>query len=222
MSLGSANQATVRVLLSGGKRKRIPEALSALDNTCAAGQTCSAVQSSATVKPTLDALVQAVEAAHTSLSKKQALIQQLLAAIKTLTLDFQAVKLALRAYEAGVNVLANGDASLINQAGLLSRSRKIVPAILDKVLKVNTRPGKHPTEAIISWPRAPGATGYAIEVNYTPGDPTGPWTALRSGAGRRRVVKTPVPASQLLVRVAALDSHGTQTDWSDAILATTL
>ena len=70
--------------------------------------------------------------------------------------------------------------------------------------------------------RLGSATGYAIEVNYTPADPTGPWTAPKPGAGRRRVVKTPVPASQLLVRVAALDSHGTQTDWSDAILATTL
>jgi hypothetical protein len=35
-------------------------------------------------------------------------------------------------------------------------------------------------------------------------------------------VKGPVPGCQFLVQIAALGSDGTQSDWSDAILATAL
>jgi hypothetical protein len=77
-------------------------------------------------------------------------------------------------------------------------------------------------EAIVSWPAAPGATGYAIEVNFTPQAPNAVWTALTSGTGRRRVVKAPAPQAQLLVRVASLGSGGTQAEWSDPAMATAL
>jgi hypothetical protein len=89
------------------------------------------------------------------------------------------------------------------------------------VAVVHSKPWKHPMEAQLTWPRAPGATGYAIEVNYTPQNPTGPWTALISGTGRRRIVKATAPGAQLLARVAALGSDGAQSDWSDPILVTT-
>ena len=49
----------------------------------------------------------------------------------------------------------------------------------------------------------------------------GPWTALTSGTGRRRIVKAQAPGAQLLARVASLGSGGAQADWSDPILVTT-
>jgi hypothetical protein len=111
---------------------------------------------------------------------------------------------------------------VINKAGLLSRDQKTPAAALGKVTVVHTKPGKHPTEAILSWPAGPGATGYAIEVNFTPQNPTGTWVGLTSGSSRRRVVKGPTPGCQFLARVASLGSDGTQGDWYDAVLATAL
>ena len=93
-------------------------------------------------------------------------------------------------------------------------------AALEKVSVVHTKPGKHLGEAILSWLPAPGATSYAIEINVKPDDPTAPWQALNSGSGRRRILKSPTPGGQILARVAALDSEGNASDWSDAILAT--
>jgi hypothetical protein len=82
--------------------------------------------------------------------------------------------------------------------------------------------GKRSTEAILTWPAAPGATGYAIEVNFTPQAPNGTWVALTSGTGRRRIVKAPTPQAQFLARVASLGSGGTQADWSDPVMCTAL
>jgi hypothetical protein len=62
------------------------------------------------------------------------------------------------------------------------RDTKLEPKPLGKVSVLHRKPGKHSAESILSWPAAPGATGgYAIEVNYTPQNPQGPWTALTSG-----------------------------------------
>jgi hypothetical protein len=109
---------------------------------------------------------------------------------------------------------------VITEAGCLARGPKAGATALGAVTAVRCKPGKRPAEAILSWPAGPGATAYAIEVSFTPDSPTGPWTALRSGAGRRRVVRAPAPGAQLLARVASLGSDGTQSEWSDVILAT--
>ncbi len=58
-------------------------------------------------------------------------------------------------------------------------------------------------------------------MNVTPQNPAGTWTAIAPGSSRRRVVKGPAPASQILARVAAVGSDGTQSDWSDPLLVTT-
>ena len=84
------------------------------------------------------------------------------------------------------------------------------------------KPGKHPMEAIVSWPKAPGATGYAIEVNFTPQSAAATWTALNSGSGRRRVITGSAAGAHFMVRVAALASDGMQSAWSAPILATAL
>jgi hypothetical protein len=215
----NANHATVRSSLLVGKK--VPECIAVLETVCNAGDQCAEVQGSPTTLQVLGLLKEAVKTANTSLTSKLNLAQALLAAAKALNLDFGAAQLALRSYEASVGALARGNANVINKAGLLSRT-KTMPAELGKVAVVHSKPGKHLAEAILSWPVGPGATGYAIEVNFAPHDPSAPWIALKQGSSRRRVVKAPAPASQFLAHVASIAGDGTQSEWSDAILATTL
>lgn len=218
MSNQKPNHATVRHALLQGKT--VPAGLSSLDNVCSAGAQSPEVQASPIAVQALGELQKAVTTAHASWTARQSLAQGLLAAIKALSLDYMAVKVALRTYEAAIGGLASGDANVINKAGLLSRDQKTLPATLGKVVGMRSKPGKRSTEAIITWPQGPGATGYALEANYAPQTPAGPWTPLTSASGRRRVVQSPTPGAQFLVRVASLGSGGTQSDWSDAILAT--
>jgi hypothetical protein len=35
-------------------------------------------------------------------------------------------------------------------------------------------------EALLTWPAAPGATGYAIEVNWSPTVPNGTWVRAQA------------------------------------------
>ena len=172
-------------------------------------------------EPALVLLVDAVATLHGSHAKKLLLAQLLRAAAKAVSLDRRAVDAALGAYESAVAARAHGDGAFINKSGLLSRDVSSPAAMLDKVTVLHAKQGKHAAEAIVSWPAAPGATSYAIEVNFTPQDPGSTWTALSSAAGRRRVVKGPTPGCQLLVRVASVASDGTLSEWSDVSLATT-
>jgi hypothetical protein len=211
--------AVQRSLLKG---KTMAECLAALDNVCAAAAACSEVQASPIGVQAAAVLQKTVTAAHGDLTTKMALAQALLAAAKALNIDFVQIKGALGAYEAAVGVIADGNASVINKAGLPSRDLKAPPTALGKVAVVHSKVGTHPMEAILSWPKGPGATGYAIEVNFTPQSPDGTWVAQNPGSGRRRIVTGPTPGCQFLARVASLGSDGTQSDWSDAILATAL
>jgi hypothetical protein len=178
------------------------------------------VQNDPVASQALLALQNALGSTHGSLTKRMAAAQALAATIKALSNDFATLLVTFSSYEAAVRVLASGDAAVIRDAGLLSREPKTTPPALEKVSAVHSKPGKRLGEAILTWPKAPGATGYAIEVNLTPQNPNAPWTALNTGAGRRRTVKASAPGAQLLARVASLGSDGTQADWSDAILAT--
>ena len=80
--------------------------------------------------------------------------------------------------------------------------------------------GKALKEAVLHWPAVAGATSYAIQVNWTPAAPAGPWVALASGTSRRRVVTAPTAGAQFLAQVAGIASDGTQSEWCDAILVT--
>jgi hypothetical protein len=202
--------------------KGIPACLSILDNMCTTGAQSTEVQASPVASAALAVLQKAVTLADAGLSAKQSLAQALMNAAKVLEVDFGQVKTALTSYEAAVNALANGSASIITKAGLPARDPSAPAAALEAVTVVHSKPWKHPEEARISWPAAPGATGYAIQVNFTPQTPAGPWTALNSGTGRSRVVKGPAPGAQFLVQVASLGSDGTQSAWSASILATAL
>jgi len=217
MPIGKVSNAKVRHTSITGKA---PQSLSTLDNVCNAGAQCQQVQSSPIATQALGALQTSVTNAHGSLTKKQAAATALLAAAKALGLDLGTVKLALSSYEAVVNTIANGDASVINKSGLLSRSSKTLPTALGKVPVVHTKLGKLMAEAILSWPVGPGASSYALEVNFTPQTPAGPWVSLGNGTGRRRVVKAPAQGAQFLARVASVASDTSQSEWCDAILAT--
>lgn len=202
------------------RRKSVPEALSLLDTVCSAAAQCPEVQGDPVALHTLAVLQQALAKTHGSLAERQKLAQALTAAIKTLALDFGELKGAFVSFETAIDVLAKGNAALINRAGLRSRDAKTPPAALETVTEVHCAPGKRPREAIITWPAARGATSYAIEINATPALPEGPWTALVSGTARRRVVVAPAPGAPVLVRVAALGAFGEQAEWSSPALAT--
>ena len=167
-------------------------------------------------------LQKAVTTCNGSLGNRLSLAQALATAIKVLAGNFGQVTTALTTYETAVNAMANGDASIISKAGCLASGPKPGPTALGPVTVVHSKPGKTPAESILSWPPGPGATGYALQVNFTPQSPTGPWTTLTSGTGRRRIVKAPAPGAQFLAQVASLGTDGTQSAWSVAILATAL
>jgi hypothetical protein len=128
---------------------------------------------------------------------------------------------ALSMYETAIVSVADGDAVVINKAGLLSRDEApAAPIPLARVAKVNCELGRNASESKLSWPETPGAASYAVEVNLTPQTPAGPWTALGTVTRRTKVVKAPAPGAQFLARIAAVASDGTPSDWSDTVLAT--
>lgn len=214
------NNVTVRSTLPPGATDA--KCLSILGAVCDTAAKCQEVQTSATAKPAYDALKDALTSAETSLEAKQNLLLALANAVKHLHEDMTNLRSATRTFEATVAALAKGNANLITKAGLATRALNPAPTALGKVSVVRSKPGPHACEALITWPKGPGATGYAIEVNFTPQNPAGPYTALISGTGRRRIVKGATPGCQFLVRIASLGSGGTQSDWSDPILATAL
>jgi len=219
--MSNPNNATVRRTLQPGKTAA--QWLSVLDGVVATAEQCTEVQNDPLAKPAFAVLKLAVAAAQTSVDDRQKALLAYIASTKALRVDITALRIATYAFEASVAALAKGNAQLIAKSGLTARVVKPPVAPLGKVSVVRTKLGKHPSEAIISWPPGPGATGgYAIEVNFTPQNPTGPYTALTSGTSRRRTVKGPTPGCQFLVRVASLGSGGTQSDWSDPVLATAL
>ncbi len=215
------NQATVR---HTPLKHAIPQSLSIIDTICTTGAQSPDVQASPVALQALTALEKAVTTSHTSTTARLNLAAALITAIKTMKGDYAVVKAMLATYESAVNTIANGSATVINKAGLLTRAVKPPAATLTAVTVVHSKPGKSVGAAILTWPAADGATSYAIEVNFTPQSPTGTWTALNSGSSRRRVVKAPTPTAgfQMLARVASQGSDGTQADWSPAILVTTL
>jgi hypothetical protein len=213
---------TVKATPLAGRGRSVAACLSNLSNVCAAGAQSADVQASPVALAALGGLKKAVTTATTSLASRQALAQALMTAIRVLGVDFEQVKTALSTYEVAIDGLANGSASVITKAGLPAKGPKPAPTALGPVTEVFSKPGKSPTEAILSWPAGPGATSYAIQVSFTPQNPAGPFTALASGTARRRVVKAPTPGAQFLVQVASLASDGAQSAWSAPILATAL
>jgi hypothetical protein len=205
----------------GKKKMSVSESLTALDAVGNAGSACAEVQASPVAAGALTALIAAVGAAKKSLARKLDLLAQLKAAMKDLSVDFGKVRVATRTYQSAVEGVALGSAQIINKAGLEARTVTVSQGVLERVSVLHSKPGKHPTEAILTWPKAAGATSYAIEVNLAPNSATPTWVALTPGTGRRRVVKASAPGGQLLARVAALGTGGAQSDWCTPLLVQT-
>jgi hypothetical protein len=194
--------------------------LDALQAILVAGASSPDVQNSPLAKQAFTDLQGAVGALGTSLTNKLNLATALMAAVKALKVDFLAAEVAERTYEAAVNSIAKGDAAVITKAGLQARAQKTPPAALGTVKDLRSKPGKEVKQSILTWPEVAGATSYAVQVNFTPGNPTGPYTAIGSGSSRRRVVTAPAQGAQFLAQVAAIASDGTQSAWCEPILAT--
>jgi hypothetical protein len=217
MSDTNPNRAAVR--RPNLKGKSPAQCINVVETICNSAEQCAEVQASPVAAPALAALKGALATTQLSLASRLALAQALLAAIKALGIDMCRLKGALGTFAAAIGGLAGGDASVITRAGLLTRDPRGAGEALGQVSGLTSKPGKQLREAIVSWPAAPGAKSYALEINVS-GDPTGPTTALRSGTRRRRVIVAPAAGGQVLVRVAGLAGDGTPSEWSDWILAT--
>jgi hypothetical protein len=200
--------------------RSVPEGLAKLDAMCTAGAACPEVQASPLAVQALAILQARLARARGSFAAVLDAEAALRAATKQVAVDFDAAAKAVRVYELAVDSVADGDLDVITGAGLLGRDLAPLRAALGSVTVVKGRPGKAEGQAVLTWPVAKGATGYAIEVSFTPDDPAGPWTPLGHGNGRSKVVQAPAPGAQLLARVAAVARDGTRSDWSPPILVT--
>lgn len=201
--------------------KKVAEALGMLTTTCKAGATCTEVQGEPVCAAALADLQAKVTVAIAYLSDKQTADQAAKASGAKLLAAFQQVRVSLTTYETSVNAVARGDAAVINKAGIESRpdAPSAAPS-LERTEKVTYTLGKSSRESVIHWRRTPGASMFAVEVNYEPQNPEAPWTSLGTTTRRSKRVTAPSPAGQFLVRIRAMASDGTAADWSDTILAT--
>ncbi len=202
-------------------KKKMPEALTTLTATCASGATCAQVTGSPIANAALTNLGAAVTTSAQSVGAATQAKKDAQTAAKKAQKDFQQVRIAFSTYETAVSGVAGGDAAVIHAAGLDSRPEapSATPE-LTKLEKVMVQPWKLATEARLRWPEMPGAAMYAVQVNFTPATPAGPFASLGTTTRLTKVVKAPTAGAQFLVQVAAVTSDGTVGEWSDAVLAT--
>jgi hypothetical protein len=191
-----------------------------LQGVVTSGTASSAVQGSALAKQALADVQTALAPFAAAVTAKTNAEIALDAARKVLTVQFNVAAVAIRSYEVAVSALAGGDPAVITGAGLLTRDAKTPAAALGAVKDLRSTLGKAAKEAFLRWPLVPGATSYAIQVNWTPSAATAVWTALPNGTSRRRLVVAPTQGAQFMAQVAAIRSDGTQSAWCDAILVT--
>jgi len=217
---GPMNPSQVTVRHTPLKKGKVDAGATTLDKIVTTGAQSAAVQNDPLCKQALANLQGKTATVHTSIAAKKQAAQTLDSASMTLKLDYGAARSALVTYEEGVRVLANGDASIIAGAGLLTRDMSPPEPQLAVVVEVIGKKGKLAAEGVVKWPEVAGATSYAVQVNFTPQTPSSAYTALGTATRRTRVVKAPTAGAQFLVQVAAVASDGTQSAWSDAILVT--
>jgi hypothetical protein len=216
--MGTYKVATVR---RGLINRKVPaDALSSVGEVCKAGAQCKAVQNSKMAAAALDDLQTALSTANTGMASLQAKKLEYETAERDLERQMRSVKRCLSVYETAVDKVADGDAKVIGDAGLEARTQK-PPATLEPVVGIETRPGKRPCEAYLSWPVAPGATSYAVQVSLAVDAAAPSWNELGTGTSRQRVLKAPTPGAQMLAQVASVARDGTRSAWSNPVLVTT-
>jgi hypothetical protein len=215
--MASYSVATVRRGLR--TRKGQPGALSTLGEICKAGAQSKEVQSSKVASSALADLNAVVGTANGSLAVVKAKELELLTALRALQKDAKAVGRALSTYEAAVLDFSDGDPAAAAGAGVKTGPRA-PSSDLARPVDVRARPSTNPMEAVLAWPAAPGATSYAVQLNFAPESPTPSWNDGGSATGRRRVLKGPAPGAQMLARVASIAADGRRSEWSDPVLVT--
>jgi hypothetical protein len=191
--------------------------LAAIEGVCRVAAQSKRILLSPPGHQALDDVQAAVKTANGSLASKQELTALLALACKAAGNDAAELVIAVRLYETAVAAVARGNASILRAAGFEPRVRDR-SGVFGTVTGMKSKPGTHAMDVLVSWPAVPCAKTYAVEVSYTAG---GPWHPAGTSGGRRRLLKGRAPASQLLVRVAAIKADGTRAAWSDPILVTT-
>jgi len=201
--------------------KKVADALAVINTTCNAGSACPEVQADPIASAALNELKVKLGDATTCVTTKKKIDQDRKTAGQNVSNSFKEVKISLGMYETAVVVVAGGDASVINKAGLEARPE--APAAtppVQQVPKVTSTLGKAAQQAVLRWPQPPGADHYEVEVNFTPQNPTGPYTSLGTCSRRHKLVTAPAAGAQFLARICAIASDGTRAPWSASILAT--
>jgi hypothetical protein len=198
--------------------RSVAAGLAKIDTMYAAGARCQEVLASPLAALALEDLRVALAATHACFAAVVTAVLEERAVTAALAKLFARADATVRVYERNVDAIAAGDAAIIAGAGLLVRDASRPRSPLGTVTALAGKPGKRSREAILSWPAAKGARGYAVEVSFTPESPDGPWTSLPAGFRRRRTIVAPAPGAEILARVAAVDGQGNRSEWSPAIL----
>jgi hypothetical protein len=207
-----ATKARVKRGALKGKGKAA-DRLATIDGVVTKGSTSAKVAGSTVATAALTDLKNANAQAKTSVANHVSLQLQAKAAGKSAQDDVAEVEAKASTYANAIDDLAQGDATVIADAGLVSRGGVSKVNAVGQVVGVKTEQGKQSREAIVRWPEVPGAGAYAVRVNFTPSDPT-KVQDLTSGTSRKRTIVAPAPGAQFLVWVAAIgnDELG---PWSD-------
>jgi len=186
--------------------------------TCTQGATCAAVTGSTVCNAALTGLTAATAAAKAALTSHGALLLSYRTSAKTLSDALAALGKAGTTYMNAVDDVAQGNPTVITNAGLVSRDgvTRVTSAAVPE--NVHSEVGKASMEAILGWDVAAGAGAYRLRVNFTPTDPT-KWQELSSGTSRRRTVTAPTPGAQFLASVASIGSEA-PSDWSAPVMVT--
>lgn len=212
-----ATKARVKRSAINGKNKAAAR-LALIDGVCGKAATCAAVTNSPVASAALAALKTSNGTAKTSLALHASLLLQARTAGKTLVSNIADVEAKASTYMNAVDDLADGNPTVIADAGLTARDGTAHVGSATKVTAVKFELGKESKEAVVSWPESAGAGAYALRVNFTPTDPT-KWQDMPTSTSRRRVITAPTAAAQFLVMVAAIGNEG-PSDWSDAVMVT--
>jgi hypothetical protein len=198
--------------------KKPPDAIDAMQTVCTTAASSQEVQGTPLAAQCCATLTADVAKADTSLTTYNNAKQAFRVATKAFRKDLRQARSSLGFFMGIVNGIAKGEAKIITAAGLIADDGDGGAPGLEKVTKLESHPWKKEATAKLSWPAAGGATSYAVEVNPTPQNPTGPYTPLGTATRRTRILAGAAPGAQLLARVAAVASDGTMSEWSSPIL----
>ena len=199
---------------------KVAAGVAAVNNVVNAGNQSAAVQGSPVAKATLGALQAAAGNTQVALTAKLAVVQEHQTATKTLNLSFSNLGDSLRSYEASINVLANGDGAVINGAGLLPAPRSRPPPPSARCRCCTPSSASCRARPSSAGPRSIARPASQSRSTRRPRPRQGRGRRSTPAAAAAASSRRPRPERQLLARVAAVQSDGTQSPWCTPILVT--